>query len=125
MSRVMAIANTPSLNASTRPVSFSTRSPSLLAPQPTRIGPGPPPAGDRLLVVNTPDNRLTIFDLTAGPPSAANRIAQIPVGLEPVSVAALSDSEAWVVNQISDDVSVVNLNTLHVRATLRVGDDPE
>ncbi len=83
------------------------------------------PAGDRLLVVNTPDNRLTIFDLTAGPPSAANRIAQIPVGLEPVSVAALSDSEAWVVNQISDDVSVVNLNTLHVRATLRVGDDPE
>src|SRR5689334_19842728 len=83
------------------------------------------PAGDRLLVVNTPDNRLTVFDLSSGPPSAANRIAQIPVGLEPVSVAALSDSEAWVVNQISDDVSIVNLNTLHVRATLRVGDDPE
>ena len=82
------------------------------------------PAGDRLLVVNTPDNRLSIFDLTQGPPGALSRVAEIPVGLEPVSVAALSDSEAWVVNQLSDDVSVVNLNTLHVRATLRVGDEP-
>jgi YVTN family beta-propeller protein len=31
---------------------------------------------------------------------------------------------AWVVNHLSDDVSIVNLNTLHVRATLRVGDEP-
>ena len=82
------------------------------------------PGGGRLLVVNTPDNRLSVFDLGAGPPGASNRVAEIPVGLEPVSVAALSDSEAWVVNQLSDDVSIVNLNTLHVRATLRVGDEP-
>ena len=65
-----------------------------------------------------------MFNLTGGPPSASNRVAEIPVGLEPVAVAALSDSEAWVVNQLSDDVSIVNLNTMHVRATLRVGDDP-
>jgi YVTN family beta-propeller protein len=82
------------------------------------------PTGDRLLVVNTPDNRLSVFDVSHGPPAFANRIAEIPVGLEPVSVAARSDSEAWVVNQLSDDVSIVNLNTLHVRATLRVGDEP-
>ncbi len=82
------------------------------------------PSGDRLLVVNTPDNRLTVFDLTQGMPSQFNRIAEIPVGLEPVTVCALSDSEAWVVNRISDDVSIVNLNTLHVKATLRVGDEP-
>ena len=82
------------------------------------------PGGDRLLVVNTPDNRLSVFDVSHGPPGPLNRVAEIPVGLEPVSVAALSDSEAWVVNQLSDDVSVVNLNTLHVRATLRVGDEP-
>lgn len=82
------------------------------------------PGGGRLLVVNTPDNRLSVFDLTQGPPGPLNRVAEIPVGLEPVSVAALSDSEAWVVNQLSDDVSIVNLNTLHVRATLRVGDEP-
>ena len=82
------------------------------------------PSGDRLLVVNTPDNRLSVFDLTQGPPSAITRLAEVPVGMEPVSVAALSDSEAWVVNQLSDDVSIVNLNTFHVRATLRVGDEP-
>src|SRR5213594_1203141 len=56
------------------------------------------PSGDRLLVVNTPDGRLSVFDLTQGPPGPLNRIAEIPVGLEPVSVAALSDDEAWVVN---------------------------
>ena len=82
------------------------------------------PSGNRLLVVNTPDNRLSVFDLSAGPLSASSRIAEIPVGLEPVSVAALSDSEAWVVNELSDDVSIVNLNTMHARAALRVGDDP-
>ena len=82
------------------------------------------PAGNRLLVVNTSDNRLAVFDLSTAPPSRDTRIAEIPVGLEPVSVAARSDSEAWVVNQLSDDVSIVNLNTLHVRATIRVGDEP-
>ncbi len=80
------------------------------------------PAADRLLVVNTPDNRLSIIDVTS--PTELLKIADLPVGLEPVSVAALSDSEAWVVNHLSDDVSVVNLNTRHVRATIRVGDEP-
>jgi len=79
------------------------------------------PSGDRLLVVNTPDDRLSVFDLTGGTPS---RVAEIFVGMEPVSVAAQNDSIAWVVNQLSDDVSVVNLNTMNVQATLRVGDEP-
>jgi YVTN family beta-propeller protein len=79
------------------------------------------PGGARLLVVNTPDNRVSVFDLTGAAPA---RIAEIPVGLEPVSVACLDDTTAWVVNQLSDDVSVVNLRTLHVEATLRVGDEP-
>ncbi|MEO5618751.1 MAG: FlgD immunoglobulin-like domain containing protein, partial [Candidatus Eisenbacteria bacterium] len=79
------------------------------------------PSGGRLLVVNTPDNRLSVFDLTGGAPV---RIADIAVGLEPVSVAAVDDSTAWVVNHLSDNISVVNLNTLHVRAALTVGDEP-
>jgi len=79
------------------------------------------PDGTRLLAVNTPDNRLAVFDLT-GP--APVKIADIPVGMEPVSVAALDDGTAWVVNHLSDDVSVVDLATLHTRATLRVGDEP-
>ncbi|HET7224700.1 MAG TPA: hypothetical protein VFK69_03210 [Candidatus Eisenbacteria bacterium] len=81
------------------------------------------PSGKRLLVVNTPDAQLTVFDLTGIGPGV-QKVAAIPVGLEPVSVACLDDSTAWVVNQLSDDISVVNLNTLHVRATLRVGDEP-
>jgi YVTN family beta-propeller protein len=79
------------------------------------------PDGNRLLAVNTPDDRLSVFDLSG---SAPVRIAEIPVGLEPVSVAARSNGEAWVVNNVSDDVSVVDLTTFHVRATIRVGDEP-
>jgi YVTN family beta-propeller protein len=79
------------------------------------------PDGTRLLVVNTPDNRLTVFSLTDTVPL---KIAEIPVGMEPVAVAALDDNTAWVVNTLSDDVSVVDLTTMHVRATLRTGDEP-
>src|SRR5262249_21533570 len=43
------------------------------------------PDGTRLLVVNTPDNRLSVFSLTGPTPA---RIAEIPVGLEPVAVSA-------------------------------------
>ena len=62
-----------------------------------------------------------MFSLTGPAPA---RIADIPVGLEPVSVAVRNDHEAWVVNHLSDDISIVDLTTLHVRATLRVGDEP-
>jgi YVTN family beta-propeller protein len=79
------------------------------------------PDGTRLLAVNTADARLSVFDLTGAAPA---RVAEIPVGLEPVSVAVRNDQEAWVVNHLSDDVSIVDLATLHVRATLRVGDEP-
>ncbi len=79
------------------------------------------PDGSTLLAVNTPGAALAVFDL-AGP--APRRIRVIPVGLEPVAVAARNDREAWVVNQVSDGVSIVDLGTGNVRATLRVGDEP-
>ncbi|HYQ89423.1 MAG TPA: hypothetical protein VEU09_07325, partial [Candidatus Binatia bacterium] len=79
------------------------------------------PDGSRLLVLNTPDTRLQIFGIGAG---TLDALGEVPVGLEPVSVRAQDDSTAWVVNQVSDDVSVVDLKTLSVRATLRVGDEP-
>jgi YVTN family beta-propeller protein len=79
------------------------------------------PDGTHLLAVETPDARVTVFDLTGAAPL---RIAEIPVGLEPVSVAVNGNGEAWVVNQLSDDVSIIDLATLHVRATIPVGDEP-
>jgi len=79
------------------------------------------PDGTRLLAVNTADDQLAVFNVTGAAPVL---VAEIPVGLEPVSVAVRSNGEAWVVNQLSDDVSIVNLSTLNVRATLHVGDEP-
>ena len=79
------------------------------------------PDGKRLLAVNSPENRLSVFQLTGGAPVLT---AEIPVGLEPVSVAARSDREAWVVNWLSDSVSVVDLVTGNVTQSFDVGDEP-
>jgi YVTN family beta-propeller protein len=79
------------------------------------------PDGTRLLAVNSPENRLSVFQLTSGTPTLT---AEIPVGLEPVSVAARNDREAWVVNWLSDSVSVVDLASGNVTRTLDVGDEP-
>ena len=79
------------------------------------------PDGSRLLALNTPDARLQVFAIGAG---TLDTLGEVPVGLEPVSVRAQDDSTAWVVNQLSDDVSIVDLKTLSVRSTLRLGDEP-
>ena len=76
-----------------------------------------------LLVVNTPDGRLEIFDVDATGLSHAH---SVPVGLEPVSVAVRDNGEAWVVNHLSDSVSIVD-TTAHppqVIKPLAVGDEP-
>jgi DNA-binding beta-propeller fold protein YncE len=50
---------------------------------------------------------------------------RVPVGLEPVAVAARNNAEVWVTNLLSDSVSVVSLTgTPHVVRTLLVGDEP-
>jgi DNA-binding beta-propeller fold protein YncE len=80
------------------------------------------PDGSTLFAVNTPNATLEIFDLTSGSPVFVSRV---PVGLEPVAVAARSNGEVWVVNHLSDSVSVVTLGaTPHVTRTLLVGDEP-
>src|SRR5256714_2503216 len=79
------------------------------------------PDGTRLLAVNTPNATLSIFQLVSGSPVLT---AEIPVGLEPVSVAARTNREAWVVNWLSDSVSVVDLSTGNVTRTIDVGDEP-
>jgi YVTN family beta-propeller protein len=80
------------------------------------------PNGARLFAVNTPDNTLEIFGITSG---GITLQARVPVGLEPVAVAARDDSEVWVVNHLSDSVSVVSLvGTPRVVRTLLVGDEP-
>jgi DNA-binding beta-propeller fold protein YncE len=80
------------------------------------------PGGTRLFVANIPDGRLEIFAVGA---AGLIHTGSVPVGLEPVAVAARSESEVWVVNQLSDSVSVVELDpTPRVMRTLFVGDEP-
>ena len=80
------------------------------------------PDGNRLLAVNSPNGTLSVFQLQSG--LAPKLIGEIPVGLEPVSVAARNNNEVWVVNWLSDSISVVDLATANVVRTIDVGDEP-
>src|SRR5262249_11226336 len=82
------------------------------------------PDGSRLYAVNTPDNRLEVFIVG---PGRLTRVGEVEVGLEPIAVAARTDTEVWVVNHLSDSVSVVDATAAshpRVVATLLVGDEP-
>jgi DNA-binding beta-propeller fold protein YncE len=81
------------------------------------------PDGRRLLAVNTPDGRLEVFDVRA---AGLVHVDSVPVGLEPVAVAVRGNGEAWVVNHLSDSVSIVDLGGARGRVTrtLLVGDEP-
>jgi YVTN family beta-propeller protein len=74
--------------------------------------------GTRLFAVNTPNNSLSVFNVTT--PSTPVLLAEIPVGLGPVSVNPLSSTEVWVVNQVSNSISVVSLSSDLVTATIRL-----
>ncbi|HVK69817.1 MAG TPA: beta-propeller fold lactonase family protein [Polyangium sp.] len=80
--------------------------------------------GKHLFAVNTPDGRLEIFRVKT---NGLSHVGSVPVGLEPVAVAARNDGEVWVVNHLSDSISVVDVSVpAHGRVvrTLLVGDEP-
>jgi len=79
--------------------------------------------GQRLYAVNTPDNSVEVYNTAGATPV---HIETIPVGLEPVALALSGDGELWVVNHLSDSVSVVDITTSPARVvnTLLVGDEP-
>jgi DNA-binding beta-propeller fold protein YncE len=83
------------------------------------------PSGKFLFAANTPDNRLEVYRIQNN--GLEHRVS-IPVGLEPVAVAARNDDEIWVVNHLSDSVSVVQMTQGgqggRVVRTLLVGDEP-
>jgi len=80
------------------------------------------PSGSRLLAVNTPDALLEVWTIETD--GSLTHEAAIPVGLEPVTVIARTDTEAWVVNNLSDTISIVDLSAGSVTQTLDVGDEP-
>lgn len=77
----------------------------------------------RLFAVNTENASLSVFDVTQ--PSNPSLLTEIPVGVGPVSVNSRSDDEVWVVNQVSNSVSVVSVSQGIVTDTLETGPGTE
>ena len=108
--RVLAVAMPPDIDfenfetAQTHPLQFSS-------------------AGSKLYAVNTAESRLAIFDVAGN--GALTFSGDVPVGLDPVSAAVRpSTNEVWVVNHLSDTVSVVDASTRAIIDTIAVGDEP-
>lgn len=82
------------------------------------------PDKKKLLITNIPDGYLEIF--TLDPTGIPIHEQRIPVGMEPVAVAPRTNTEIWVVNQLSDSISIVDIsrNPGTVIRTLLVGDSP-
>ncbi len=78
--------------------------------------------GGILAVTNTPDNRLETFNVVS---TGITRRHSVPVGLEPCAVAVRAGgTQAWVVNHLSDSVTIINLVSGRIVRTLLVGDEP-
>lgn len=85
--------------------------------------------GRQLFALNTPDNRLEVFSVKNGRHGrpSLKPMGSVPVGLEPISVAVRDNGDVWVVNHLSDSVSIVKVSGLgraRVVRTLQVGDEP-
>lgn len=78
--------------------------------------------GSRLFVADTVGDHLSVFDLSD--PAQPFLLAEIPVGLDPVSVQPRTRDEVWVVNMLSDSISIVDVASRRVVDTLRVVDEP-
>ncbi|MCL1095441.1 hypothetical protein [Shewanella kaireitica] len=79
--------------------------------------------GKQLLLTNTSNNSVELFDIAAD--GHVTHKQSINVGLEPVAVA-IKDNMAWVVNHLSDSISLIDISAdvAKVNRTLLVGDEP-
>jgi YVTN family beta-propeller protein len=79
------------------------------------------PDATRLAVCNLPDGRVELLNVSSGAPVS---VASIPVGLDPVTVRFRTSSELWVLNNISDSISIIDVPTLRVVTTLTTSNQP-
>lgn len=79
------------------------------------------PSRETLIAANTADDRIEIYDVTGG---GLSRVRSIPVGVNPVSVRARTETEVWVINALSDSISIVDLPSGRVTRTINTGDCP-
>lgn len=80
------------------------------------------PDGNTLYAANTPNSTLEVYSIDA---ASLTHNSTIPVGMEPTAVAAINN-QVWVVNHLSDSVSIVDVSVTpgKVIRTLLVGDEP-
>ena len=74
------------------------------------------PGGSQLAVVNTPDGHVELYDID-GSGDLTHR-ESIRVGMGPVTARFRSDTELWVVNQLSDSLSIIDTTTSTVTQTV-------
>jgi DNA-binding beta-propeller fold protein YncE len=80
--------------------------------------------GGLVAVANIPDDRVELFKPHG---QGVKHCGSVKVGMRPVALSAVGD-KLWVVNHLSDSVSVVSVNerrcSAEVERTLLVGDEP-
>jgi len=79
------------------------------------------PDKNMIAVAHTADNRVQLFSIELGYPV---RLGHLKVGVDPVSVRFRNNNELWVVNHISDSVSILDLDNKRIKATLNTSDEP-
>src|ERR1043166_4510382 len=79
------------------------------------------PDRTRLVACNVADGKLEVCDVTS---DNVLPLGSVPVGIDPVSVRFRNATEAWVLNYISASISVVDVPTLRVVATIDTMDSP-
>lgn len=67
------------------------------------------PAGTRIAACNTPDSMVEIYSVDGS--GNLTHLNSIRVGYAPVSARFRTDTELWVVNHISDSISIVDITT--------------
>ncbi|HUS37748.1 MAG TPA: hypothetical protein VM680_20530 [Verrucomicrobiae bacterium] len=79
------------------------------------------PDGKLLAVCNLPDSGVEIFDLTSATP---RRLGSVFTGIDPVTARFRSNTELWVINHISDSISIIDPVRLFTIDTLDCFDAP-
>ncbi len=82
------------------------------------------PDASRLLAVNSAEGLLSVFTIGDQADDRPVLTSEIPVGLLPVSVRLRTADEVWVINELSDSISIVSLSQGLTLATIQTGDEP-
>ncbi len=75
------------------------------------------PSGSLLAVVNTAGAHIEIYNINLVDGSLTPSVS-VPVGYDPVTARWRTDNELWVINQVSDSISIVNAADGHVTDTI-------